>query len=126
VDEPNPVLHGSLLRRLAGLYLAGAWSQVPAHRVKYLPEIDLLCFDGQPSCLRGETDDSTERCEGADAVPVASKTATDGAPLRTAPWADSGRTPIRGQREDDSALARAVAPGWARGGLPPLSPSSGP
>src|SRR5438094_5266704 len=21
--------------------------------LKYLPEIDLLCFDGQPSCLRG-------------------------------------------------------------------------
>src|SRR2546427_11460673 len=25
----------------------------PEKALKYLPEIDLLCFDGQPSCLRG-------------------------------------------------------------------------
>src|SRR5438132_10752467 len=80
--------------------------------LKYLLKIDLSCFDGQLSCPGGESHDSTERREGSAAVPLAGKAAGDGAALREAPWADGGRPALRRDRADDSAVARAVAPGY--------------
>src|SRR5438309_2027960 len=77
--------------------------------VKYLLKIDRSCLDGQPGCPGGEADDSTQRREGAAAVPVAGATAAHGASLCAAAWPHGGRETIRGQYQDDSALASAVA-----------------
>src|SRR4030095_10860439 len=78
-------------------------------RLKYLLRIYLSCLDGQPSCPGGEAHDSTQRCEGPAAVPVAGATAAHGAALRATPWPRGGRETMRGQCQDDSALAGAVA-----------------
>src|SRR6185503_8162053 len=48
-------------------------------------------------------------CEGPAAVPVAVATAAHGAALRATPWPHGGRETMRGQCQDDSALAGAVA-----------------
>jgi hypothetical protein len=44
-------------------------------------------------------------------VPVAGATAAHGASLRATPWSHGGRATIRGQCQDDSTLAGAVAAG---------------